>query len=114
MTDQEMLGRLEDQSAGGILNPLVLVRTAEFKHRKNGGKRPECIKLSPDFYDTFMKAYKVFIAMASEEDKETLSVERPHVLGIPIVCEPGARWDIEVYVAPGRDGHELAPLIVVP
>lgn len=112
MTQDQIIARLQSQNAGGILHPMLLVRAAEFKHRKSGGNRPDCIKLSPDFYEAFMQAYRVFYNMADEAGRAQLDLERPHVLGIPIVCEDGARWDIEVHVSPGRTSHDLSPIIV--
>lgn len=113
MTMDEMLGRAQDQHAGGVLHPMILVRMAELKHRKSGGQRPECIKLSPDMYEAFMQAYRNFKNMADDEDKDQIDMERPHVLGIPIVCEHGAQFDIQVYVKPGMTSKDI-PLIVMP
>ncbi len=113
MTHDEMLDRAQNQQAGGVLHPMLLVRMAELKHRKSGGQRPECIRLGPDFYDAFMQAYRHFKTMADDADKDQIDMERPHVLGIPIVCEPGARYDIEIHVKPGTKSADL-PLIIVP
>ncbi len=116
MSLENAMDRIEAQASGGVLNPLVVVRLGEMQHRKGGGQRPSCIKLSPDFYDQFMKAYaymKNMVRKDGDELADQLDMERPHVLGIPIVCEPGARHDIEYYVPAGMTSKDL-PLIIIP
>jgi hypothetical protein len=109
MTIQDTVERAQQQQAGGVLHPLVLVRMAEHQHRKASGPQPECIKLSPDFYHEFMEAYRIFRNMGDDDVKAQIDMEHPHILGIPIVCNPGARAEIEIYVPPGRKN-----LIIVP
>lgn len=112
MSLDQSIERIESQAAGGVLNPLVIVRLGELQHRKGGGGQPECIKLSPDYYDLFMKAYasmKEMVRRDSDTVADQIDMARPHVLGIPIVCEPGARTDIEYYVP-----RNQAPRIIIP
>ncbi len=81
--------------------PLLILRVAESKHRKGGGAQPEVIKLSPDFYDAFMKAYKFLKTQVDDEHKDQIDMERPHLLGIQIICDPSMTdSDIMFYVAP--------------
>jgi hypothetical protein len=116
MSLDQAVARAEGQAAGGVLNPLVIVRMGELQHRKAGGQKPDCVKLSPDFYAVFMQAYKTMKALVKRDDPDVadqIDMERPHVLGIPIICEHGARSDIEYYVPAGRTSKDL-PLIIVP
>lgn len=108
MSLEQSIERVEAQSAGGVLNPLVIVRLGELQHRKGGGGKPECIKLSPDFYDLFMKAYASMKNMVGKDGDE-IDLAHPHVLGIPIICEYGARTDIEYYVP-----RDATPRIIIP
>lgn len=116
MSLDQAVERAESQAAGGVLNPLVIVRLGELQHRKGGGQRPESIKLSPDFYDMFMKAYrhmKEMVRRDSDEMAEQIDMAHPHVLGIPIVCNPAATSDIEYYVPAGMTSKDL-PTIIIP
>jgi hypothetical protein len=111
MSIEDLVARAESQSAGGVLNPLVVVRMGELQHRKASGRRPEVINLSPEFYGTFMKAYghmKQMVRVNEPEMAETIDMERPHVLGIPIRLNPEAKTDIEYYVSPNA-GRIIIP-----
>lgn len=87
-----------------ILYPLVLLRVCEHKHRKGGGGKPECIKLSDDFYDQFMKSYakakELLKSQNNHEAANQIDMERPHLFGLPIVLNAGAADDIVFYVPP--------------
>ena len=101
MSLDQLVERAESQRAGGVLNPMVILRMGEAQHRKGGGGQPECIKLGAAFHHDFMVAYKNMKAMLPEDAAVQLDLERPHLLGIPIVCDPSAQDDIVFYVAPG-------------
>jgi hypothetical protein len=101
MSLDQLVERAESQRAGGVVNPLVILRMGEAQHRKGGGGQPECIRLSPAFHDDFMKSYKAMKGMIPQESADQMDLERPHLLGIPIVCDPSAQDDIVFYVAPG-------------
>ena len=100
MALDKLVERAEAQRAGGVVNPMVILRMAEFQHRKGGGGQPECIRLGSEFYDTFMKSYKAMKGMIPQESADQMNLERPHLLGIPIICDPSTKDDIVFYVAP--------------
>lgn len=100
MTLDKLVERAEAQRAGGVVNPMIILRMAEFQHRKGGGGQPECIRLGPAFYDDFMLSYKAMKGMIPQESADQMNLERPHLLGIPIICDPDAQDDIVFYVAP--------------
>ncbi len=87
-----------------VLAPLVLLRVCEHKHRKGGGGKPECIKLSADFYGKFMEAYRnaknILKSQNNHEAANQLDMERPHLFGLPIVCDAELDGDISFYVPP--------------
>ncbi len=87
-----------------VLQPLVILRVCEHKHRKGGGGKPECIKLSSDFYHKFMESYRtakqLFKGQNRHAEAEQLDMERPHLFGLPIVENPGSEDDITFYVPP--------------
>lgn len=101
MTLDKLVERAEAQRAGGVVNPMVILRMAEFQHRKGGGGQPECIRLGPAFHDDFMTSYRSMKMMIPQDSADQMNLERPHLLGIPIICDPDAKDDIVFYVAPG-------------
>jgi hypothetical protein len=111
MSLDKLVERVEDQRAGGVINPLVILRLAEMQHRKAGGAQPECIKLSAAFYHDFMKAYASMKEMVKRTDPATaeqIDLGRPHLLGLPIICDSGTENDITFFVSDAR------PTIIVP
>lgn len=117
MSNQEIVERLAAQNKEDILYPLVLLRVAEMQHRKCGGARPECIKLSHDFYDQFMESYRnvrnILRAQGKMDEADQIDVEHPHIFGLPIICDGDATDDIVLYVPDGRRSDEL-PRIIIP
>ena len=102
MTIDTLLERTQTQATGGAMNPLLVLRLGEAKHRNAGGGQPEVINLGPEFYDTFMKSYAFFKNTLPKESADQLDLEKPHLLGIPIRCNPAASSDIEFYVPASR------------
>lgn len=106
MSVDDVTQRIAGQNRDDILWPLVLLRTAEYQHRHKGGGKPDCIKLSPDFYDTFMQSYRHVKAMLrakhGDEVADQIDIENPYILGIRIVCDPGAEDDIVFHVPPAE------------
>lgn len=100
MSLDQLVERAESQRAGGVVNPLVILRMAEFQHRQKGGGQPECIRLGSAFHDDFMKSYKAMKGMIPQESADQMNLERPHLLGIPIIRDRDAQDDIVFYVAP--------------
>ena len=116
MSLDQLVERAEDQRAGGVVNPLVILRLAELQHRKNGGAQPECIKLSPAFHHDFMTAYanmKEMVKRTNPEYAEQIDLGRPHLLGLPIIRDSETENDITFHVAPGYSRGDL-PTIIVP
>ena len=100
MTLDKLVERAEAQRAGGVVNPMVILRMAEFQHRKGGGGQPECIRLGPAFHHDFMMAFIAMRSMIPKYSADQMNLEHPHLLGIPIICDPDAKDDIVFYVAP--------------
>ncbi len=97
----QLLSSQPDQS---IIQPLIILRVCEHRHRKGGGGRPECIKLGSDFYHKFMESYRIakqlFKSQGRHEEANQLDMERPHLFGLPIVENVGSEDDITFYVSP--------------
>jgi len=106
MSTEDVTKNIAAASPDDIMWPLVVLRTAEYQHRHKGGGRPDCIKLSPDFYDRFMQSYRHCKAMLrarhGDEVADQIDIENPYILGIRIICDPGAADDIVFNVPPAE------------
>lgn len=104
MSKEELPNLLSAQNQDDVLQPLLVLRAAELRHRKCGGARPECIKLSPDFYDRFMNSYRhirdILRSQGRDDEADQIDIEHPHLLGLPIIQEAIGDNDIEFYVSP--------------
>jgi hypothetical protein len=94
----------KDHANSGVINPLVLLRVLEHKHRRANGAQPECIKLGTEFHGKFMEALsnakQMLRGMNKREEANQIDLEHPHLLGLPIVLDSAMEDDVCFYVAP--------------